>query len=326
VAPCAKHFPGHGGTILDSHLALPRLEVSAAVLESVHLPPFARAVETGVPVVMAAHVAYPALDPSGAPASLSRPILTGLLRDRLGFTGIAITDALEMKAVSALAAPEEIAIRALAAGADLLLYGAHTPAVEEALAGADRALGEGRLDRARVEEALARRNALHAWIERAAREGLPAPETPPLLDIARRALRWVEAPGRAAPPDRAARWIVIEPAWKDGAPLAERLAARGFRVERRDWEALESVEARNGDAVLVACPRRGALTAAEGAWLARATEATPVWVVAFAQDGFLAAYPRAAGRLSAGDPSPAMREAVVEALLAPSPRAAGALP
>lgn len=327
VAPCAKHFPGHGGTTLDSHLALPRLEGSAEHLAATHLPPFERAVRAGVPIVMVAHVVYPALDPSGTPASLSRPVLTGLLRKRLGFEGLVVTDALEMKAVANLAPPDEVAVRALSAGADLLLYGAFTPEVEQAVDGADRALGEGRLDAARLAEARARRDALHAWIERTTRHAEPAPrETPSLTAIAERALRWFDSRGESPAGVAGRRWLVIEPAWKDGASLAEQLTARGWRVEQRAWESLADVQAQNGEAILVACPRRAALESAERAWLARASAASPLWLVAFAQDGFLRDFPQAAGRLSACDPSPAMRGAVVEALAGPSTTGAAGAP
>jgi beta-glucosidase-like glycosyl hydrolase len=154
---CAKHFPGHGRTTSDSHLQLPRVEADAEALET-DLVPFRRAIAAGVDSLMTAHVAYPALDGTGAPATLSRPILTGLLRERLGFEGLVVTDALIMEGVLEKGAGEaEAAVRAMNAGCDALLYPNALDAVAEALV---RERG-GTLEEGRVTEALTR-------IERAA--------------------------------------------------------------------------------------------------------------------------------------------------------------
>lgn len=153
---CAKHFPGHGRTRSDSHLVMPRVDAPEPELEP-ELAPFSAAIAAGVGSIMTAHVAYPALDPSGLPATLSRPILTGLLRERLGFDGIVATDALVMQGVLAAVESEgggepAVAIRALAAGCDALLYPGDTEAVARAL---ERARGR-ELEEARVADALAR--------------------------------------------------------------------------------------------------------------------------------------------------------------------------
>ena len=108
VLACAKHFPGHGRTTVDSHKTLPRVEESADTLRATDLAPFRAAIERGVASVMSAHVAFPAFDPSGAPATLSRAILTDLLRNELGFTGIVVTDALIMEGVLGGGEAEEI--------------------------------------------------------------------------------------------------------------------------------------------------------------------------------------------------------------------------
>ncbi len=118
VAACAKHLPGHGATELDSHRELPVVSADRALLEQRDLPPFRAAIEAGVQTVMSAHVVYPALDV--APATLSRRILTDLVRDDLGFTGAVLTDALGMAAISETVGVEAGAVQALAAGADLL--------------------------------------------------------------------------------------------------------------------------------------------------------------------------------------------------------------
>ena len=118
---CAKHFPGHGRTVSDSHLGLPSVDVSADELET-DLGPFRAAFDADVDSVMTAHVSYPALDPTGAPATLSRPILQELLRERMGFDGLVVTDALNMKGVLGGGGEPEAAVRALSVGCDAILY------------------------------------------------------------------------------------------------------------------------------------------------------------------------------------------------------------
>ena len=121
VAACAKHFPGHGETRVDSHHDLPVIDVDPSTLRGRELVPFAAAVEAGVRSIMTAHIVVPSIAPE--PATLSRAHLTGLLRDELGFDGLIVTDALEMAGVAATVGMEEGAVLALAAGADALCLG-----------------------------------------------------------------------------------------------------------------------------------------------------------------------------------------------------------
>ncbi|HEY6201904.1 MAG TPA: glycoside hydrolase family 3 N-terminal domain-containing protein [Candidatus Limnocylindria bacterium] len=119
---CAKHFPGHGAATVDSHVALPIIDVDRARLDRVELPPFRAAIAAGVPAIMLAHLIVPALDPTPSlPASMSRRVVTDLLRRELGFAGIVLTDDLEMGALASIgeAAAGE---RALEAGADFVLF------------------------------------------------------------------------------------------------------------------------------------------------------------------------------------------------------------
>ena len=118
VAACAKHFPGHGDTSVDSHLALPVVD---ALDPQVALAPFRAAIEAGVRSIMTAHIVVRSL--GDAPATMSREILHDLLRGELGYDGMVVTDALEMKAISATVGVEEGAVRSLAAGADALCLG-----------------------------------------------------------------------------------------------------------------------------------------------------------------------------------------------------------
>ena len=189
VAACAKHFPGHGATVTDSHLELPTVDVPLDLLRARDLPPFAAAVEAGVRAVMSAHIRVPALTGDG-PATFSRAALIGLLRDELGFRGVIVTDALEMRGAAASAGSiPRAAVAALAAGADLLCIGADvTLALVEAVAAEiATATGDGRLPLSRLEDAAARTADLAAR----ARVGTPSPFRPDTglgLTAARRAM------------------------------------------------------------------------------------------------------------------------------------------
>jgi beta-N-acetylhexosaminidase len=140
VAACVKHFPGHGDTFQDSHLTLPRVERPRAELDAGELAPF-RALLDVTPAVMTAHIVYPALDPQH-PATLSRPILTGLLRDEWGYGGVVVTDSMGMQAIDAHYGRGEAGVLALRAGADLVMALGRREAQEatlEAIAAALRA-------------------------------------------------------------------------------------------------------------------------------------------------------------------------------------------
>lgn len=145
VSSSAKHFPGHGDTATDSHVAFPVITHTRAQWEEIDAPPFRAAIAAGIDMVMTAHLAFPALDDSGDPATLSRPILTGLLREELGFEGVIVTDSLEMQGVRELYGDAEVAVRALSAGADQLLM---TPAPDAAFGAVVDAVGSGRISRA----------------------------------------------------------------------------------------------------------------------------------------------------------------------------------
>ena len=156
VAACAKHFPGHGDTAQDSHLELPTVEADLETLFGRELVPFAAAVEVGIASVMTSHIVVPALDPE-LPGTLSAPVL-GLLRDRMGYDGVIVSDALDMAGASAGRGIPEAAVLSLAAGADLLCIGPEKPAalVRETQAAIVAAVHDGRLSRERLEAAVAR--------------------------------------------------------------------------------------------------------------------------------------------------------------------------
>ncbi len=123
VAPCAKHFPGHGDTDIDSHIGLPVVAKSYAQLQAIELEPFRRAVQAGVPAIMTAHITYPEIEPQQLPATLSPFFLgkQGVLRRELGFNGVIFTDALVMQAICDTYGLEKGSLMALRAGADIVM-------------------------------------------------------------------------------------------------------------------------------------------------------------------------------------------------------------
>lgn len=174
IAPCGKHFPGHGDTLLDSHLDLPRVTHDRARLDAVELAPF-RAAAREVPAMMSAHVVYDALD--AAPATLSRRVATELLRGELGFEGVLISDDLEMRAIAARYGAGDAAVLAVEAGCDALLVCKDEDAQLAAAEALDRRAERDPVFRARCDEAAARLTALRrAFPPRAPR--LPAPAPP----------------------------------------------------------------------------------------------------------------------------------------------------
>jgi uncharacterized protein YbbC (DUF1343 family)/beta-glucosidase-like glycosyl hydrolase len=165
ILTSVKHFPGHGDTAIDSHLALPTIPGDRGRLERIELVPFRAAVAAGVDSVMLGHLAVPALDPSGRPATLSRPIATGLLRVELGFEGLIVTDAMEMRGVGSVWMGEA-AVEAVAAGADVVLMPEDARVVIQSLV---RAVGEGRLEAAQIDASVARILTIKAKLGLAAR-------------------------------------------------------------------------------------------------------------------------------------------------------------
>ena len=152
ILTTAKHFPGHGDTATDSHLDLPVLNHDVARLEKIELPPFKSAIASGVDSVMTAHLTIPVWD-SEQPATLSKVILTGKLRQEMGFEGLIVTDALIMGGITKYAAPEEVAIRAVESGVDILLM---PDDPEVAINSIFAAVQAGRLSEERIEESYER--------------------------------------------------------------------------------------------------------------------------------------------------------------------------
>ncbi|MFJ8632598.1 glycoside hydrolase family 3 protein [Streptomyces sp. NPDC093568] len=197
VAACTKHFPGHGDTAVDSHHALPRIDADAAVLAERELSPFRAAIAAGTRAVMSAHILVPALD-RDHPATLSRPVLTNLLRGELGYSGLIVTDGMEMQAIAATYGIERGSVLAIAAGADAICVGGGLADDEtvrrlrDALVTAVRA---GELAESRLAEAADRVRELARWTATAA--AAPAAVGEARTDVglvaARRALKLTSA-------------------------------------------------------------------------------------------------------------------------------------
>jgi beta-N-acetylhexosaminidase len=226
VAATVKHFPGHGATREDSHVTVPVVHAAREVLDARDLVPFRAAITAGVQVVMTAHVRYPALDE--VPATLSRRILTDLLRGELGFDGVVMSDGLDMHAISRTVGHAEGAVLALTAGVDALCVGGDSTEPEmvemlvTAITGAVRA---GRLPLPRLRDAARRVAALSDWV---AQPSLAPPAPMPGREAAERALRVRGCVALAAPPvvvelhDEPSR-VGVDGPWGVGAPLAARM-------------------------------------------------------------------------------------------------------
>ncbi|MGN9760509.1 glycoside hydrolase family 3 protein [Streptomyces sp. SD31] len=165
VAACTKHFPGHGDTAVDSHHALPRIDAALDVLTDRELSPFRAAIAAGTRAVMSAHILIPALDPDH-PATLSRPVLTDLLRGDLGYTGLIVTDGMEMQAIAATYGIERGSVLAIAAGADAICVGgglADDETVRRLRDALVEAVRSGELPEERLAEAAERVRELARW-------------------------------------------------------------------------------------------------------------------------------------------------------------------
>jgi beta-N-acetylhexosaminidase len=203
VLACAKHFPGHGDTGVDSHLDVPEIHVDDP-WSTPWLEPFRAAVAAGSAAIMSAHVRVPALDPR--PATLAAPVMTGLLRDHLGYTGLALSDGLEMGAITSTLGLAEGAVQALQAGVDALCIGgglADADTVDAVVAGLVHAVVAGRLDEQRLAEAASRVAAaadLRQHLRRARSERLGHHPTAAGLEAAQRALHVQAGAGAGAGP------------------------------------------------------------------------------------------------------------------------------
>jgi len=230
VSACAKHFPGHGMSGTDAHLGTPNLELSRTELIDFYLDPFRAVVAAGVDSIMVSHPQVPALD--DWPASISKPIITGLLRDELGYDGVVITDALEMKGVARMAELPQAAIRGLRAGADALCLGSWSfgEDVRTCVAAITAAVASGELDQQQLERSAARLRRIGA------RQPTADESFDPEFGI-RLARKAIQADGQPRLRGSAALVVRLEPgvspaAGRGHGDVEGLLAARGTTVER----------------------------------------------------------------------------------------------
>lgn len=156
VASAAKHFPGHGDTSVDSHVSLPVVDKSLAELEENELRPFAAAIAAGIPAVMSSHILFPQLEPEKKPATMSRKIITELLKEHMGFRGLVISDCMEMNAIQRFYGTVNGIIGAMKAGVDMVFV-SHTPSLAaQAVAVIEKELESGRMDTAEMDASVER--------------------------------------------------------------------------------------------------------------------------------------------------------------------------
>ena len=222
VLPVLKHFPGHGSLGADSHADLPLQGKSVRALRRSDLVPFTAAIAARAPAVLTGHIAVSSVD-KGVPASISRKVTTGLLRRDLGFDGLVVTDALDMAGVQQRAPGARAAVRALRAGADVLLMPPDPRAARDAIVHAVRS---GDLPRTRLDEAAARMidtlRSVHAG-----RGARPGSARPAALALARQSVTSVAGPCRGRLVPRRVR-VVGDPG--DVAAFDARMAARGVTI------------------------------------------------------------------------------------------------
>ncbi|MFB6194564.1 MAG: beta-N-acetylhexosaminidase [Haloplanus sp.] len=331
VAACGKHFPGHGDTAVDSHEAMPTVAHGRERLDEVELAPFRAAIDAGIDAIMTAHVNFPAIEPDDdTPATLSRNVLTGLLREELGYDGVVITDCMEMNAIADGVGTVEGAVRTIQAGADMVLVSHTAERQRAAIEAVQEAVRSGDLPESRVDEAARR-------VLRLKDERIGAVEAPSAAAASEGLVETAERIGRAAVtlvrdddglvplPDGdvfvwdfpADRGSPAEDAAVDGGPLVDALEARGRSVRRHTFDAgepddLPTVE---DDEVVVACTYDAARNDDQAAVVNRALDdGLPVVVLAMRNPYDLRALPGAASFLTTYDYSPAMLDAAADVL------------
>lgn len=248
IAACPKHFPGHGDVSVDSHLALPRVDRSIEEVTAVELAPFKATIDAGADLIMSAHIVFSAYDDQ--PATLSRRILQGLLRDELGFTGVITTDALEMQAITATRSIEQAAVESIRAGADLAMIAIGEADPRALTAHVVDAVGNGSLEAERVAEAAGRVRELAATLAR--RKRRPGLGGAPVREVAGRTVASQEFPALGGAPYVIDLTQGLHPAWNpyfSGLPeVFRRIAADSAGVVLRSEDPTALAAARTAAA------------------------------------------------------------------------------
>ncbi|TCC33675.1 beta-N-acetylhexosaminidase [Kribbella sindirgiensis] len=209
IAACPKHFPGHGDVAVDSHTDLPRVDRSIEEVAAVELAPFRATIAAGADVVMSAHIIFSAYDDQ--PATLSHRVLTGLLREELGFTGVITTDALEMQAITKNRSIEDAAVASIGAGADLAMIAVGTADPQALTARVVDAVRTGTLPAERVADAASRVRALATSLGQRSRQ--PGLDGAPIREVAARVVAGQTFPAFGATPYVVDLTQGLHPAW-----------------------------------------------------------------------------------------------------------------
>ncbi|HOQ45063.1 MAG TPA: glycoside hydrolase family 3 N-terminal domain-containing protein [Bryobacteraceae bacterium] len=345
VLVTVKHFPGQGDTDTDTHLALAVLNADSKRLNAVELAPFRAAIAAGVDSVMAAHIAVPALDSPKIPSTLSRAVLTGLLREKLGFGGLIATDALNMKGITNHWNAAEAAVKAIQAGADVLIMPANP---ERAIAGIVRAVERGAISRRRLDESVRRiltakmRVNLHRkkYVDpEAMMDALDRPEDIARVDeIAERAMTLVKNEGSLLPVNAAGTAFVVLRESARGeqgqvfaaevrkrAPDASLVVLEPGASQAEFDSAIEAVKSARAVVVAafasVASYRGGAVLAGGYPKLLETLIAggPPVALIALGNPYLARSFPRVAAYVAAYSPAPPCERAAVRALFGEIP-------
>lgn len=241
VLVTAKHFPGHGDTSVDSHINLAVVSADRARMDRVELFPFRAAIAQGVDAVMTAHLSVPAIEPQEMPATVSSAVLTGLLRNELGFNGLVVTDAMDMAGLSKFFPAGEAAVRSIEAGADVLLM---PPNPEEAIRAVVNAVNSGRISRKRIEQSTMKVLAAKARVGLHRNRLVNLEEVSDAIDppeshekaqqAADKAVTLVKNEGNAVPlmnPEKACIFVLSESRYgQQGRKLMEEVQKRGKNI------------------------------------------------------------------------------------------------
>jgi beta-N-acetylhexosaminidase len=350
VYAVAKHFPGHGDTGIDSHIDLPLIAVDRARADSVEFAPFRAAIAAGVTGVMSAHITFPALTGDSTPATLSHRVLTGLLQAELGFSGLVVTDALDMGAIVRRYGPGEAMVRAIEAGADLLLMPPDLPA---ALGAVVAAVESGRLSEARIDRSVRKLLALKAGLGLPERRTVSLDQVPERVagrahgavaeEIARRSITLVRDRAELVPlklagaPARPRALSIVytgDPDALAGRAFHETLAPHlgSLRTVRIDpatsASRLDSLvaEAANADVVLVSTyvgviTGKGSIAMPEpvASLIARLDRTRPTVVTSFGNPYLIEQFPGVGTYLLAWGPEEVAQRAAARAILGEAP-------
>lgn len=341
VLVTAKHFPGHGDTSVDTHMGLAKLDAARERLNTLEFVPFRAAIERGVDAVMSAHIALPAVEPEEIPSTISAKVLTGVLRNDLGFKGIIVTDAMDMQGLAKQFAPGEASVRAIEAGADVLLMPTDA---DQAIRALMDAVNRGRLTRKRIDQSVQKILAAKARVGLASKRTVDLDDLGDVLEnpdaedraqsTADRAITLVRNDRNRVPlpaPERSCAFILLESRFsQQGRQLSLELRKRSSALKTLvldptspDAELKDSVQNAAGcDAVVVATYVTAAAYRGNVALPGNLAEfvnsltagPAPVVFVSFGNPYLLRSFPKVASYLAAFSTSTLSEVSVARAL------------